>query len=100
VDSSLFVIVALSTLMFGAMKFTFWANAVIFLSLMKRDIPRIFWTWTPVEAVLSAVASISFCAAIILREGPILAAPFGIAALSWLAYMTRRVWVISRPRQI
>jgi hypothetical protein len=93
-------IIALSAVGFAAMKFLFWINSVIFLGLMNRDVPRTYWKWMPVEAMLSAVASTCFSAAIILRiDGGLLAIPFMVASLSWLAYMVRRVLLISRPRQ-
>jgi hypothetical protein len=93
-------IIALSAVGFAAMKFLFWINSVIFLGLMGRDVPRIYWKWTPLEAMLSAVASTCFSAAIVLRiDGGLLAVPFMVASLSWLAYMLHRVWLISQPRQ-
>ena len=92
-------IIALSAMVFGAMKFLFWINSVIFLGLMERQLPRAYWRWTPAELVLSSVASICFSAAVILRiDGWSLAAPFGVASLIWLAYMARRVWSLSQPR--
>ena len=92
-------IIALSAVVFGALKFLFWINSVIFLGFMERQLPRTYWRWTPAELVLSAMASICFSAAVILRiDGWLLAAPFGLVSLSWLAYMARRVWLLSQPR--
>jgi hypothetical protein len=94
-------IVALAAVVFGALKFLFWINSVVFLGLMERQLPRAYWRWTPAELVLSALASICFSAAMILRiDGWLLAAPFGLTSLSWLAYMARRVWLMSQPRRV
>jgi hypothetical protein len=91
-------IIALGALVFGALKFLFWINSVVCLGLMERQLPRAYWRWTPAELMLSAVASICFSAAIILRIGGwLLPALFGVTSLSWLAYMTRRVWRLSEP---
>jgi hypothetical protein len=94
-------IVALSALVFGAMKFVFWANSLVSLSLMNRVPPRNYWKWTPAEIVLSTVSSICFCSAIVLRSDSwLLAGPFVVATLSWLVYMARRVWLFSEPRRL
>jgi len=99
-------ILALSVAIFGAIKFLFWINADIFLDLLDRNIPRGYWQWTPVEAILSAVASISCSAAFVLRPEAdesarwLLPAIFCVSALAWLAYMARWVWLISEPKHI
>ena len=103
---SALAILALSAAIFAAFKFLFWINAVIFLRLMDRDLSRTYWRWTPVEVGLSAVASISCSAALVLRPEAneaarwLLPAVFGISVLTWLAYMARRVWLISEPKRI
>ena len=103
---SALAILAMSAAIFGGLKFLFWINSAIFLGLMNRSLPREYWRWTPVEVVLSTVASISFSAAFILRPEAdetarwFLPAIFCISALVWLAYMARRVWLISEPKHL
>lgn len=93
-------LIALSSAVFAAMKFIFWTNAVIFLPPMGRRLPRTYWAFTPIEVALSAVASVTFSAAIIFRiDGWLLSGPFVISALAWLAYMSRRVWLMSVPKR-
>jgi hypothetical protein len=55
---SALAMVALSAAIFATLKFLFWINAVICLGLMDRNVPRTYWTWTPIEVLLSVVASI------------------------------------------
>ena len=94
-------IIVLSAVVFGSLKILLWINSVIFLSLMQRTVPQTYWSWTPAEVVLAAVASVSFAAEMILRTGlPVLPIIFGASSLAWLAYMARRVWLISEPRRL
>lgn len=92
-------LVALSALIFAAFKFLFWTNATIFLGVMGRIVPRSYWTWPIPEIVLSGVASVAFATEMVLRtQAMALPLTFMASALAWLTYMSRRVWLISRPR--
>jgi|GEM_PF-4525579 len=92
-------IFALSALTFVTFKFLFWANATISLNLMGRILPQSYWRWMTLEIILSTVASIAFAAEMVLQTGAIfLPVIFMASSLVWLAYMSRRVWLISRPR--
>lgn len=98
--SSTLAIVTMSLVAFWGLKIMLWGNLVVFLPGIGREVPRTFWTWTPLEVVLSGVASVSFSSAIILEvDGWTLAAPFMVSSLSWFAYMIRRVWRTSKPRR-
>jgi len=92
-------LVALSAVIFVAFKFLFWTNATIFLGVMGRVVPQSYWRWPIPEIVLSGVASVSFAAEMVLRtQAVLLPFTFMASALAWLAYMSRRVWLNSRPR--
>lgn len=91
-------LVAISALIFIAFKFLFWTNATIFLGVMGRTVPQSYWTWQIPELVLSGVASVAFAAEMVLQtQAVLLPFTFVASALAWLAYMSRRVWLISRP---
>lgn len=97
---SLPALAALSALIFLALKFTFWANALIFLSLMQRRIKKEFWTFHPLEIAIAATSSVSFSYGIVISDSRLLTSvTFTISTLAYLFYMIRRVLSLSERRE-
>lgn len=103
--SNFLTFAAIAALMFVGLKFTFWANAVIFLSLLQRRIAREFWRFTSAETVLASVSA-SSAALLITFDSQLpaygdsrlaAAVAFCSATVAYLFYMVKRVWKTSDP---
>jgi hypothetical protein len=103
----LFTFAAIAALVFAGLKFTFWANAVILLSLMQRRITKAFWRFTRAESLLAIISAFSV-AFLITYDSQLpaygryrLAASlaFSFATITYLFYMARRVWKTSEQME-
>ena len=98
--NSLAILVGVVVLVFFALKFTFWANALILLSLMQRRIRKEFWKFSAIEVAIALISSVSFSYGIIINDYRLLTAIiFIVSTLGYLAYMIRRVWRLSEKRE-
>lgn len=97
---SFVTIICISTIMFFGLKLILFSNAAIFLPLVGRGLPRPFFLWTRIEAVLSALASLSFVSQIVLQtQSGLLAIIFIASGLAWLGYMAHRLWKTAPPNK-
>ncbi len=97
---SLAALIGVTALVFIALKFTFWANALILLSLMQRRIRKKFWRFSLIEVAIGLISSMSFSYGIIMNDNRLLVAIiFTVSTLGYLAYSIRRVWRLSEKRE-
>ena len=90
---------ALSLVIFLGYKLTFWANAVILLSLMNRKIDDGFWKFSFLEFFITSIAAMSVAHAIIFNHSRIfIPMLFMISTFVYIFYMSFRVWRLSEHR--
>jgi len=90
---------ALALAVFFSLKFLYWINAKIFLSLMGRSFSRRFWRFTLAEMVLSALTAFMFSYSLINKaDGTIFPLIFIASSIAYIFYTALRVWSLSKPR--
>jgi hypothetical protein len=90
---------AVTVLIALSLKFLFWINGKIFISLMGRSLGIDFWKFTPLEIALSCAAAASFSYSLIYQAARTMAPfIFIVSGVAYIGYMTVRVWSISKMK--
>jgi hypothetical protein len=78
-----------------SLKFLYWINATIFLSLMGRRLSSAFWKFSSLEVISATIAATSFSFSLVYRDAVYSPLLFALSSLIYLVYMAKRVWNLS-----